>query len=494
MASGEDNQAGGGLSGAGASLGADRFRRRSGPGLIGDQAPKPALGPTTKAQLLHLAMSPLADENTWFRIVTTGDKDLQLAVAQNPEMVPSVLELVARTGAQAAQIAVAQHPKLNVTLLVLLSKSPSVDVVEAVARHPMTPPALLEQLARSPHEAVRAMALRHPKLDPSTMQEAVEGPAYDREAVAANPNLPRAQVARLAANTSPRMAMRLLRHPKLDGPIFDTLLAQADEGTLAAAVGHRLMDGARLEALAATEKLPYQVKEAVLRSPRVTSKVLAHLAGDPSPAIRMLVARHPLAPDAARVRLLRDGDEGVKVALMAQAGIPMAVVEAVVEGPEVPLKLALLARPKLPDAILLRLMAHQDIAIHTAILRRPRIGLRVLQALAESPFVAVRFELAQNPSVPRPIAEQLSGDENWAIREAAFRGGNLGPAARARLSRDPVPYVRQTVTGKGPFWPWEHARRDAAFHAALRQDGRAPRPRREAPPARAAEDVEGDAA
>jgi len=89
----------------------------------------PAARPQTREERLHLAMSPLADEATWFKLVQSKDIELQVTVALNPKVTRNVLELIARTAHEEAQVAVAAHPQMTPSLLAVLAASDRKSVV-----------------------------------------------------------------------------------------------------------------------------------------------------------------------------------------------------------------------------------------------------------------------------------------------------------------------------------------------------------------------------
>lgn len=424
--------------------------------------------PLSKEEKLALAGSPLADEGTWFKLVKEGDPELQVAIARNPKASLNVLELLARTGCEEAQVAVAAHPQISASLLGILAGSPNARVAEAVAAHPKTPVALLEQLATSFNAGVRAAALRHPRLSAETIADALSGDLESRLMISRNPSLTREQVAFLAECGSPQIAVSLLRHPKLDATLFQRCLQRGDEAFLLASMRHRFMTVDALNGIIERQP-PLAVKEAVMRSPRVSPAMLARLGQDHEPAVRKAVAGHPMTPATTLLSLVHDADETVAMGLLAHPQLPYAVIDAIVRGESVNLKVGLARRPNLPEDVLIQLLRTRSLRLHQTILRLPRPSLRLMSFLARSAFIEVRYDLIQLPYLPASVAEDMVRDPAWCIREAAIRTGKLSDAALLGLAHDPVKWVRLTAQGKAPRWPWEHGAREADFEACFQR-------------------------
>jgi hypothetical protein len=148
-----------------------------------------------------------------------------------------------------------------------------------------------------------------------------------------------------------------------------------------------------LERLAADEAA--EVREAAAANPGLAPKRRVELAGDPSPAVRAVVAAATSEPEVL-ARLARDPVPAVCAAVARNPSCPAAILTDLLE--VVPA--AVLGNPSAPETVLLAGARALDGELRAVVGANPSTPTQVLSRLARDPDLRVLRALMSNPRTP----------------------------------------------------------------------------------------------
>jgi hypothetical protein len=248
-----------------------------------------------------------------------------------------------------------------------------------------------------------------------TPVDALDRLAFDahprvRTRLSRNPNASPAALAFLARDANSVVRHRVARHPNTP---YDALLPLADDPALHELVAARIAE-LKPEALVSddlTRHSPPAFRRAAAKSPIAGEALVAHLACDPDPAVRTLVAQRTDAPVTVLAALSRDDDGDVRRAVAANETLDRRSFNR-------------LAR-----------QARRDPDLARALAANRAMSRRAAFALYRTHRWDVRARLAANPNCPKGLRAQLARNPRWSVRAAAAAAVCTKPSTLRRLAR-----------------------------------------------------------
>ncbi|MES9523328.1 hypothetical protein [Streptomyces capoamus] len=295
-------------------------------------------------------------------------------------VVAGVLAAPAREGERAT---IALNPGLPADAVVLLAGDADPKVRERIAGRADLRPPERRALAADPDPAVRRAVARHPDLGPGERGALATDPDPEvRLAVSVHPAFSEDERARIDYRVPPDGEFGF--HPVPRVP--------------------RDPAGVRRDALSGHPML----RRRAAREHTLPADLVARLAEDDDPGVRVLLAQHhPDAPPALLLRSFleytgRDRDR-------------------------------LPHHPRFPRAGLTRLAGHADPRVRALVARDPDTGPAVAERLTRDPDAGVRAALARHPNLPAARLAELLADPELA--HAAAANPALDPRTVDRLVR-----------------------------------------------------------
>lgn len=196
----------------------------------------------------------------------------------------------------------------------------------------------------------------------------------------------------------------------------------------------------------------FAARAAFAGSPSCPPELLAWLAGDPAPAIRLAVARNPATPPQVLLVLATDAEPAVRAALARRAATAAPVLDPLSEERPARLARALVAAlardamaeiraviavalaplPNAPRGAVLGLAGDRDRRVARPVLRlSPLLRTEDLLALiARPPAAFTRREVAQRPGLPQGVQQAIIASADPGAIAALRRGAAAMPLAR----------------------------------------------------------------
>ncbi len=372
------------------------------------------------------------------RLALDSDADVRQAVAVNPRTPLGVLEDLAADAHEGVRRAVALHPQASPAILERLSSDPDETVRAVVADHPNAGAGCAAGLFGAAFEW-RDLYSRVRALGDVTLGELRQLAGLNAFAVGlalAHPRCPLDVLERLSANETWTVRQRVAAHPTASTVLLERLSEDAD----------------------------HDVRCAVATNPNVPAQIFARLAADDSSTVRVAVAlrvaQEPELLSALETeRLAWDVDDAVVEALGARAdaarhlrdhprGTPLEPHERALLGEiGTPLALKLVARDAATDAAALRaLCANPDWRVRVAVAEHARSDAETLEVLTDDPDPDVRRALAHNPVTPAPLLRRLARDADMGVVRAALEHPAQDPEFK-RTARNAT--LARLLTGRG---------------------------------------------
>lgn len=187
-----------------------------------------------------------------------------------------------------------------------------------------------------------------------------------------------------------------------------TLMRQARSGDFRAALAAAQHPSATPEILMELAHFGQDdVRRAVAENPQSSADILSLLVYDPSAEVVCAVARHESMPEACyeqlAIRVIAD-------AIMQKGRQRAAILE---------IGVALASNPKTPFPLIERLLREITNSQFIRILARDATREDVLRLLAQHSKATVRELLAKNPALPLDILQELAGDVQSKVADAA---------------------------------------------------------------------------
>jgi len=193
--------------------------------------------------------------------------------------------------------------EIPVKFLDKLAINEDAQVRMAVAQNQTTPDRIIKQLQQDPQECVRKMAT-------------LSLPA----AIAANPNLPLEQLAKLAEDMSDRVRQNVARNPQTPLKLLEKLISDHDSTVRKVAVKHYLQkkpDGLPFVLRTYAQNVTELSLFFILLNPQMPVDVLVENSRALEWRIRFAIAYHPNTPKPIRQHLANDGNRIVRATAKA---------------------------------------------------------------------------------------------------------------------------------------------------------------------------------
>lgn len=309
---------------------------------------------------------------------------------------------------------------------------------------------------------VRASLARCGALAPSLQAAFLQDPHPDvRRALASNPGLPPDAFDTLIAHHDEYVRLGLALNPSL--PLKHRKKLCGDhEGSVrrAAASGGQPISGwvallARADFNANNRKHPRRktplswtdelalldsgvwARELLARQPRLGPAIAQKLAADPSPEVRLALARRADLLDDVALALLDPDQPAICKAIAARKALPEILIVALARLPAPEAHALLLRRLSLP-AEAQRALASRPWAA-PALLLRPDLCPDLFETMASGPQATV---VASHPAAPDALLRRLASDPRWELRHAVASNPTCPNDTRDALALDPDERVR----------------------------------------------------
>ncbi|MFD4370758.1 hypothetical protein [Streptomyces sp. NPDC058486] len=344
--------------------------------------------------------------------------------------------LVETYGLSPAELAASPDPKLRAAIArdwhdrpaavqeaLLTDPDPGVRATAARAGRQDVPPALHERCLADP--AVQAhLADRLPLTAQQFDRLLATGDEEVLHAVAGNPYLTAAMVARLQDSEDPAVRVAVAYSRPIAPESRDRLLARVEAekaaGSIEAEVAlhwssyrpHWLRDeplAVRLTYL----NCPHAVfRQTLAESTDLPDEAWRRLDEDAVTSVRYAAARRPDAPAAVLLRLAREhGDPSAhRPGLVDHPNFPRHELRALADEPNPRVRRLALEDPHLPAAALRRLGACEDASLRAGVARHPHISTDLLERLLADPEPNVADHAAANPALPQPRMDRITAE------------------------------------------------------------------------------------
>lgn len=311
------------------------------------------------------------------------------------------------------------------------------------------PPTVLQKLLFDDEEEVRQAARAHPKAPAEQLQlieqleqglpvevsfEALaQGSAYVRALVAKHPQTPRPLLERLIADDDWQVRVAAASNPRIPKPWLEPLARDGDRA----------------------------VREAVAANPRATSRILGQLMADEYEEVRQAATHNPHSPwfwdifdlleqrspslYAEHLDLLARQGPYCRRLVMAHPHVPTKMLEDYRAHPDPATRLAIAQNPKTPPGVLAAMAHDPDPEVRQAVASHPQTPLPGLERLAQDKQPDVRMRVAENPRTPGEVLQVLAQDDHWPVRQAVAQNPSTPTEALRRLGQDPDTDVQQAV-------------------------------------------------
>lgn len=335
-------------------------------------------------------------------------------------------------------------------LLPRLAQEPDTALRLALLEQADMPPTVLQKLLFDEEEEVRQAARAHPKVSAEQIQliEQLEQ------------GLPVEVSLEALAHGSAYVRALVAKHPQTPRPLLERLIADDDWQVRAAAASNPRIPKPWLEQLARDGDRA--VREAVAANPRASTRLLGQLMADEYDEVRQAAARNPHAPRFWRdmIRLLEQQspslyDEHLDLLarlgpyclrlVMAHPHVPPKMLEHYHAHPDTATRLAIAQNPKTPPGLLADMACDFDPEVRQAVASHPRTTLPGLERLAQDEQPDVRLRVAENPRTPGAVLQVLARDDHWRVRQAVAQNPSTPPEALIQLGHDPDADVQQAV-------------------------------------------------
>ncbi|WP_406424107.1 hypothetical protein OH809_03510 [Streptomyces sp. NBC_00873] len=301
--------------------------------------------------------------------------------------------------------------------------------------HPVPPADLVPALLADP--VTRAGAVRHCTLDTDTARWLADDPDEEvRRELAEHRDLPPALRDKLAADSNPRVTLRVFARQDTPEPTRAAIHAQilSDVPPLDWLANHQVLDDDALE-----REIMGEIARAELRAlglPWVTADPLPYV-DSPYVCFRASAAMADDLPAPVVARLLDDEESSVRttMALHARDQIDPATAERIDRSyrPDKMVRWRPADDFPLPADVLRRLATDPDPRMRQLAPRDPDLPVESLRRLAADPDHTVRRAIATHPRLPAEDLTRLLADSSESVASAAASNPNLPSAGMHRI-------------------------------------------------------------
>ena len=436
-----------------------------------DEAARRAMQATTLARYWNIEAKLWAIGVIPEFLVPALEREVRLAIAQNPNTPLHLLELLAKDVDSEVRMAVIRNLNTPVSLLEQLLGDRQRSIRQAVALHPNMPLSSIRKKitiegtdVEDEEEIIEIISdEEYVEIKPETPGRILQDLArinvsWLREAVACHPNTPDSVLEELAGDEyvcvrcsvarNPNTPARILQHlaDSKDYPDYedeyddehswdvrengwDIRCNVARNPNTSVSVLQQLSGDKHFDVREAAIENLCQNVAFNLESP---GSVLQHLAESEDWRIAMAVARHPNTPAIALSQLAKHYDAQVRMVVARNPKTPLNVLEELLEDKEKDVREAasanlnqIASNSNAPGSILEQLKAATN----------PE-SQEVLRELATSKWVPIREAIARHLNTPTHVLEQLATDKNNAIRTCVAQNPNTPASLLEQLAAD----------------------------------------------------------
>jgi hypothetical protein len=417
--------------------------------------------------------------------LATDSNELARQVALNPSTLPELLQKLANSSDATSRLHVAANPNTPTKVLLNLGS----EFPEALLDNPIFPLLLLENpnLVKEIPLTTLLSLLKCETVPVSFLEQAANKSDWQvRLAVAANPQTPKAALAKLGQSSDAQIAELVRLHVNWAGEMTSgwheaareemqkttTLVVIKDReylrelakiGLLTEWViqhllrlrGNSVIDivlqGVAswvdnfphiLELLAKDNK--WEIRLAVAKNPNTPASILEDLARDCYWEIRIAVSQNPSTPASILEDLARDWYWEIKMAVAQNPNTSARILEQLSRDDDA-YEQGVAGNPNTPEKILQQLAQDTSCYVRSSVARNPNIPVRILEQLAQDNTWHVRWFIAGNPNTPIRILQQLAKDKNNIIRRKVVKHPKIAVSVLERLSRANNWQIRRAV-------------------------------------------------
>ncbi|MEW6438330.1 MAG: hypothetical protein AB1508_14315 [Pseudomonadota bacterium] len=287
---------------------------------------------------------------------------------------------------------------------------------------PFTPSSVLARLVAEPSEAIFLRVARNPNADAATLDyiyartQMVEA----RRAIANHRNATPDTLDRLAASEDGEIRALVASNRNTASETLRALFAREDSGLWAAIARHVHADANLLRVI--FERSSRRERAEVLGNSNCPPDLLQNNYKSDDPLVRRKCASNEALPTALRLALVEDSDASVRAE--ALGGLPDPANEG--EGSR----------------------ADGSKYVRRVQARRSDVSDELIQRLSRDPDAWVRRWLARNSMTPDGVLHQLLLDDDEGVRRALGRNRKTPPDLLTRIAIDAVAWVRASVADR----------------------------------------------
>ena len=336
--------------------------------------------------------------------------------------------------------------------LAILARDTAVNVRVKVARNLATPASSLRELVDDANKSVReSLALNEAAPLECLGQLATDVEEVVRWAVASNELTPQAELQALASDPEGRVVVGVARNLSTPPKVLQELALVQTGYVRSAVASNRATPPTALQELALDQDV--WIRSDVASNPSTPPAVLQVLSLDDTKtrlghcAVRLAVAKNPLADTKLLEKLALDQDVEVRVAVGANLASPSSLLEQLstdngwtkYAGPEV--RLAVAKNPNTASTVLQALALDQSIhwsrgaVVRQAVAGNPFTPPTVLSELSFDSDKLVLVALARNPATTTETLEALATNRNVNLSAAVAGNPKTPLVALQRLAR-----------------------------------------------------------
>ncbi|WP_375385213.1 hypothetical protein [uncultured Microbacterium sp.] len=284
------------------------------------------------------------------------------------------------------------------------------------AADPETSTSALLELARR-HPWTKLLMTRNPSAPAQVLMEiAAQATPPARHALAYNPAIPSALLARLRADPVRAVAVAAERQTAArTRPRFSIVARWTEEVRLTAA-SDPTTDPADLDVLSFGGRA---VRERIGANSATPTDVLRRLGNDPKKSVRQAIARHASTPPDALAQLAGDEDRFVRLTVAERKNLAVHLLARLAADEHPAVRAQVAGHKRLPPDLFVALARDPEAIVRRQLAAHKKLPATLIPALVGDTDVDVRIMIASNRNTPADVLEALSDDAHYAVQARA---------------------------------------------------------------------------
>lgn len=414
----------------------------------------------TYANALSAASNPVLDPSMMLRLARLRQpkSDIEMGLAENPNVTPDVLAVLAKSTNFRVTTAVGRHPRLPRETMLEMARSKNPALRTAVCLNPTVPYSLLDELSTDKSMLVKKAVAEVAK-DLRLLTKLAKDPDMPVvEAVAENKNT-NTEILESIVNSELASRKFELIYAVLGNPRApqSVLLKYASDDDLS--IRRRIASNTGI--LAAVQQIlvgdeSWRVRSAVAANPRVTPDILLKLSTDDDINVLSSVAcaakdpqmLHSMATTLVPQSHIKVHQVIIDIAQNQHTGVStLRLISSYPKLVNRDLASKIMQRDPAPDDEVVDLLLEHNNPEVTAAVAQYSTNLHVLERLSKS-SVGARRALTTNDDLPYSMLELLASDKATAVRADLIDHPSMTQELLQKMTTDKSPEVRERARNK----------------------------------------------